>query len=89
MIDLRKLSPKELEVFQLIVDNGLSSKEIAYLRGCAYSTIESHRNSMMKKLKFDSTVKLTIAWYQQLLTAAVTSAASAASAAAIKDDYPK
>jgi DNA-binding NarL/FixJ family response regulator len=46
---LADLSPRQLEVLVLVAE-GLSTREIAELRGLSVKTIESHRGAMMKRL---------------------------------------
>lgn len=46
---LADLSPRQLEVLVQVAE-GLSTREIAELRGLSIKTIESHRGAMMKRL---------------------------------------
>ena len=51
--DSVKLSPRELEISNLI-KNGLSNKEIAALLRIALPTVERHRHNIRKKLNIDN-----------------------------------
>jgi len=53
-----KLTPREHEIFQLLVD-GQSPKQIAYRLSRTTKTIEMHRRNIMNKLGIDSLVELT------------------------------
>lgn len=53
----RKLSARELEVLQLIV-NGKSNKDIAVLLGLSANTIAVHRNNIMQALDIHNTADL-------------------------------
>jgi len=46
---IKTLSPRELEVFQLVA-KGMLSKQIAYKRGTALQTIKVHRGRVMQKM---------------------------------------
>lgn len=52
------LTPREREILQLIAD-GKSIKEIAYLLGISYKTVENQRQIIMQKLKLFSVAELT------------------------------
>lgn len=54
----RELTERENKVLQLIAD-GMSTKEIAIAFGVSSKTIDSHRNSIMKKLDLYCIAKLT------------------------------
>ena len=56
--DLKKLSPRETEVLQLIAE-GKSSKEIGELLFLSSKTIDVHRNNLMKKLDLFTIPELT------------------------------
>jgi FixJ family two-component response regulator len=47
--NIKSLSPRELEVFRLVI-NGMLSKQIAAKRGTALQTIKVHRARVMKKM---------------------------------------
>jgi DNA-binding NarL/FixJ family response regulator len=51
------LSPRELEVLQLIV-NGQSNREIALQLGLSTNTIDTHRANLMRSLRVDNTAEL-------------------------------
>jgi DNA-binding NarL/FixJ family response regulator len=53
----RKLSEKESKVLQMIAD-GMSTKEIAFACNVSVKTIDSQRNSIMKKLDLTSVAAL-------------------------------
>jgi len=48
--NIKTLSPRELEVFRLVV-NGMLSKQIALKRGTALQTIKVHRQRVMHKMQ--------------------------------------
>lgn len=48
--NIKTLSPRELEVFRLVV-SGMLNKQIAYKRGTALQTIKVHRGRVMRKMK--------------------------------------
>lgn len=52
-----QLSPRELEVLSLVCE-GLSSAEIGVKLGISRKTVETHRGSLMKKLKATSSSQL-------------------------------
>ncbi len=54
----RTLSPRELEVVQLIAV-GKSTKEAATVLGVSTKTLEKHRSHMMKKLRLHDAVAVT------------------------------
>lgn len=56
--DLKKLSPRETEVLQLLAE-GKSSKEIGELLFLSSKTIDVHRNNLMKKLDLFTIPELT------------------------------
>jgi len=47
------LSPRERQIVQLLTE-GLSNKEVATTLGISAKTVEAHRGSVMKKLRFKS-----------------------------------
>jgi DNA-binding NarL/FixJ family response regulator len=51
------LSPREREILQLLAENK-SNKEIATTLGISVRTVETHRRSIMQKLKISSIVEL-------------------------------
>lgn len=51
------LSPRELEVLQLIV-SGQSNREIALQLGLSTNTIDNHRANLMRSLRLDNTAEL-------------------------------
>jgi two-component system response regulator NreC len=53
-----RLSPRELEVLQLLAE-GHSSREIATILHLSVKTIETHRRQVMDKLQLDSIADLT------------------------------
>lgn len=55
---LSKLTPKEREVLQLIAE-GKSTKEVAAILNTSISTIETHRQHVMEKLKIHTVAELT------------------------------
>ena len=55
---LRSLSPREREVFDLVVD-GRSTKEIAADLGLSPKTVEIHRHGLLRKMGARSAVELT------------------------------
>lgn len=54
----QNLTPREREILQQIAD-GKSIKEIAYLLGISYKTVENQRQTIMHKLKLFSVAELT------------------------------
>lgn len=56
---LRRLSPREAEVFRLLCD-GASSKEIGRRLAISYKTVEVHRANVLYKLKLPSTRALVL-----------------------------
>lgn len=54
---IKTLSPKELEVFQLVA-KGMLSKQIAYKRGTALQTIKVHRSRVMQKMQAKTVTEL-------------------------------
>lgn len=55
---MRTLSPREQEVFDLVVD-GWSTKEIAASLGLSPKTVEIHRHGLLRKMQARSAVELT------------------------------
>lgn len=55
--NIRTLSPRELEVFRLVV-TGMLNKQIASQRGTALQTIKVHRARVMKKMKAKTVTEL-------------------------------
>jgi RNA polymerase sigma factor (sigma-70 family) len=55
---LERLSPREREVLRYIAE-GSSNKEIAGTLGISVRTVETHRDSLMKKLGIHSVAGLT------------------------------
>ena len=53
-----KLSPREREILQLLAE-GKAMKEIAAVLGVSIKTVETHRRSMMSKLRIYSVAELT------------------------------
>jgi DNA-binding NarL/FixJ family response regulator len=53
-----ELSPREREVLQLIAE-GKATKEVARCLNVNIKTVETHRRSMMEKLRLDSVAELT------------------------------
>jgi FixJ family two-component response regulator len=47
---IRTLSPRELEVFQLVA-KGMLSKQVAYKLGTSLQTIKVHRSRVMRKMQ--------------------------------------
>ena len=54
---IKTLSPRELEVFQLVA-NGMLSKQIAFKRGTALQTIKVHRGRVMQKMQAKTVTEL-------------------------------
>lgn len=54
---INTLSPKELEVFLLVVQ-GMLNKQIAILRGTALQTIKVHRGRVMRKMQAKTVTEL-------------------------------
>jgi RNA polymerase sigma factor (sigma-70 family) len=54
---LARLTPRELEILNLVVD-GLSSKEIAAKLNVSFKTVEAHRAKIMKKMEAESVAQL-------------------------------
>lgn len=54
----QNLTPREREILQMIAD-GKSIKEIAYLLGSSYKTVDNQRQSIMQKLQLFSVAELT------------------------------
>ena len=54
---IKTLSPRELEVFLMVV-KGMLSKQIAFKRGTALQTIKVHRGRVMKKMKVTTVTDL-------------------------------
>jgi FixJ family two-component response regulator len=54
---VRTLSPRELEVFQLVA-KGMLSKQIAFKRGTALQTIKVHRSRVMQKMQAKTVTEL-------------------------------
>ncbi|HEX2962262.1 MAG TPA: response regulator transcription factor [Ignavibacteriales bacterium] len=52
-----QLSPRELEVLRYVCE-GLSSAEIGSILGISRKTVETHRSSLMKKLKVSSSSQM-------------------------------
>ncbi len=61
---LPKISPREKQVFKLIID-GLRNREIADVLSISIKTVESHRLNLMKKLDAHNVVDL-IKWAPRL-----------------------
>lgn len=55
--NIKTLSPKELEVFRMVV-NGMLNKQIAFKRGTALQTIKVHRSRVMKKMQAKTVTEL-------------------------------
>jgi FixJ family two-component response regulator len=55
--NIKKLSPRELEVFRLVV-NGMLNKQIAFKRGTSLQTIKVHRGRVMQKMQAKSVIEL-------------------------------
>jgi DNA-binding CsgD family transcriptional regulator len=51
------LTPRERETVQLIAE-GRSNKEVAALFGISVKTVETHRATIMRKLRLDSVAAL-------------------------------
>ena len=60
-ISFSSLSKIEIEILREI-KKGLTSNEIAVLRGCSPRTIEKHRSNMIKKLDIPSSQSGLILW---------------------------
>lgn len=54
---IRSLSPREYEVFTLLV-SGMLNKQVAYRLGITERTVKAHRGRIMQKLKADSLADL-------------------------------
>lgn len=55
--NIKTLSPRELEVFRLVV-SGMLSKQIAFKRGTALQTIKVHRGRVMQKMQAKTVTEL-------------------------------
>lgn len=55
--NIKTLSPRELEVFRLVV-NGMLNKQIASKRGTALQTIKVHRGHVMQKMQAKTVTEL-------------------------------
>lgn len=55
--NIKTLSPRELEVFRLVV-NGMLNKQIASKRGTALQTIKVHRANVMRKMQAKTVTQL-------------------------------
>ncbi|MCR4336735.1 MAG: response regulator [Candidatus Omnitrophica bacterium] len=55
--NIKTLSPRELEVFRLVV-NGMLNKQIASKRGTALQTIKVHRGRVMQKMQAKTVTEL-------------------------------
>lgn len=55
--NIKTLSPRELEVFRLVV-SGMLNKQIAFKRGTALQTIKVHRGRVMQKMKAKTVTEL-------------------------------
>ena len=55
--NIKTLSPKELEVFRLVV-SGMLNKQIAFKRGTALQTIKVHRGRVMRKMQAKTVTEL-------------------------------
>lgn len=55
--NIKTLSPRELEVFRLVV-NGMLNKQIAAKRGTALQTIKVHRGRVMQKMQAKTVTEL-------------------------------
>src|SRR6185295_14843167 len=55
--NIKTLSPRELEVFRLVV-SGMLSKQIASKRGTALQTIKVHRGRVMQKMQAKTVTEL-------------------------------
>jgi FixJ family two-component response regulator len=58
-VRLAKLTPREREVFDLVV-RGKLNKQIAYQLGASERTIKAHRHNMMHKLQMESLAELVL-----------------------------
>jgi len=54
---IKTLSPRELEVFQLVA-RGMLSKQIAFKRGTSLQTIKVHRGRVMQKMHAETVTEL-------------------------------
>nr|MBU1327635.1 response regulator [Candidatus Omnitrophota bacterium] len=54
---IKTLSPRELEVFQLVA-KGMLSKQIAFKRGISLQTIKVHRSRVMQKMQAKTVTEL-------------------------------
>jgi FixJ family two-component response regulator len=55
--NIKTLSPRELEVFRLVV-NGMLNKQIAFKRGTSLQTIKVHRGRVMQKMQAKTVTEL-------------------------------
>jgi FixJ family two-component response regulator len=55
--NIKTLSPRELEVFRLVV-SGMLNKQIAFKRGTALQTIKVHRGRVMQKMQAKTVTEL-------------------------------
>jgi FixJ family two-component response regulator len=58
-VRLAKLTPREREVFDLVV-RGRLNKQIAYQLGTSERTVKAHRHNMMHKLEMESLAELVL-----------------------------
>lgn len=65
--NIKTLSPRELEVFRLVV-NGMLNKQIAAKRGTALQTIKVHRGRVMQKMKAKTVTELIHLAYKAGIT---------------------
>jgi DNA-binding CsgD family transcriptional regulator len=54
-----KLSPREIEILQMIVGLELSNSAIAEKLGISIGTVDTHRKNILHKLKVKNSVGLT------------------------------
>ena len=54
-----RLTPRELEIVQLLAE-GKTSKEVSALLGISVKTTETHRSNIMRKLNFHSVSQLVM-----------------------------
>ena len=63
-----KLTKKEYSIFNYVVKQGYSYKEIASAEGISLSTVKKHASSILNKLGYSSFQKLTVRYWKDRVT---------------------